>query len=199
MHYQLRANCDAPLLPPSRSDHGPMRPKPSTNSIALAGEFAVLSQLALRGFDANLTLGNTKGVDILVSDPRSDAMHRVEVKTTLVRNKKGSSAQRSSLFGHCYQWRMSEKHEAMTDERLFYCFVNTEGIDRIAFQFFIVPSETVAAYVRDQHQVWLKHSPMAKNTQMRVFRLALEPNEVSLEAPLAGRYLDNWGFDNPLR
>jgi hypothetical protein len=39
----------------------------SKNQVSLAGEFAVLSQLALRGFDANMTLGNTKGVDILVS------------------------------------------------------------------------------------------------------------------------------------
>jgi len=40
----------------------------SKNQISLAGEFAVLSQLALHGFDANLTLGNTKGVDILLSN-----------------------------------------------------------------------------------------------------------------------------------
>jgi hypothetical protein len=43
----------------------------NSNSISLAGEFAVLSHLALRGYDANMTLGRTKGVDILVSDPAS--------------------------------------------------------------------------------------------------------------------------------
>ena len=58
------------------------RSKPSPNSIALAGEFASLSQLTLRGYDANLTLGNTKNVDILVSDPSSGHMYRLEVKTT---------------------------------------------------------------------------------------------------------------------
>ena len=42
-----------------------MPKKISHNQVSLAGEFAVLSQLALRGYDANLTLGNTKGVDIL--------------------------------------------------------------------------------------------------------------------------------------
>ena len=41
----------------------------NTNSISLAGEFAALSQLALRGYDANMTLGRTKSVDILVSNP----------------------------------------------------------------------------------------------------------------------------------
>ena len=39
------------------------------NSVSLAGEFAALSQLALRGYDANMTLGRTKSVDILVSNP----------------------------------------------------------------------------------------------------------------------------------
>ncbi len=56
--------------------------KPSPKSIPLAGEFATLSQLALRGYDANPTLGNTKNVDILVSDPESGRMYRLEVKTT---------------------------------------------------------------------------------------------------------------------
>ena len=49
------------------------RSKPSPNSIALAGEFAVLSQLALGGYDANLTLGHTKNVDILDVRPRLGA------------------------------------------------------------------------------------------------------------------------------
>ena len=32
----------------------------------LAGEFYALAQLTARGYNASLTLGNTKGVDILV-------------------------------------------------------------------------------------------------------------------------------------
>ena len=55
--------------------------KINSNSISLAGEFAVLSQLALRGYDANMTLGNTKGVDILVSNPVNEKMYQLEVKT----------------------------------------------------------------------------------------------------------------------
>ena len=52
----------------------------SKNSVAIAGEFAVLSQLSLRGFDANMTLGHTKGVDILVSDPEKNKMFKVASK-----------------------------------------------------------------------------------------------------------------------
>jgi hypothetical protein len=46
--------------------------------LSLAGEFAVLSQLALRGKDTNLILGQ---IDILNSDPETDGMLKLEVKT----------------------------------------------------------------------------------------------------------------------
>ena len=36
--------------------------------IGLTGEYYVLAQLSARGFIATLTLGNTKGVDILVTN-----------------------------------------------------------------------------------------------------------------------------------
>src|SRR5262245_32284853 len=53
--------------------------KINSNSVSLAGEFAVLSQLALRGYDANMTLGRTKSVDILVSNPVNGQMYQLEV------------------------------------------------------------------------------------------------------------------------
>ena len=52
----------------------------NNNSVSLAGEFAVLSQLALREYDANMTLGRTKSVDILLSDPANLKMYKLEVK-----------------------------------------------------------------------------------------------------------------------
>lgn len=60
--------------------------RPNANALALAGEFATLSQLALRGFDANMTLGHTKHVDILVSQAASGSMCKLEVKTSGRRN-----------------------------------------------------------------------------------------------------------------
>ena len=69
-----------------------------SNSVSLAGEFAVLSQLALRGYDANMTLGRTKGVDILVSNPETGRMLKLEVKTNF-RSSRGAGAN-SRLFGH---------------------------------------------------------------------------------------------------
>ena len=43
-------------------------------------ESAVSSQLALWGYDANMTLGRTKNVDIIVSDPRTNRFFQIEVK-----------------------------------------------------------------------------------------------------------------------
>src|SRR5215203_3475608 len=123
--------------------------KPSKNSISIAGEFAVLSQLALRGIDANLTLGNTKAVDILASNPMNGSMFKLEVKTSY--NKKPVF---SRLFGRTLSWVMSDKHETTEDPGLFYCFTNIEKSAN-SFIFFIVPSAIVARYVRESHQFWL--------------------------------------------
>jgi hypothetical protein len=50
--------------------------------IGLAGEFYVLAQLVQRGLVASLTLANTKGVDILVSNARLNQLFKIEVKTS---------------------------------------------------------------------------------------------------------------------
>src|ERR1700722_11798302 len=93
------------------------------NTVSLAGEFAVLSQLALKGYDANMTLGRTKGVDILVSNPKTGRMLKLEVKTNFRSTRNGGS--NSRLFGNFLSaWMMNEKHEGMRDPDLFYSFVN---------------------------------------------------------------------------
>ena len=166
--------------------------KPSTNSIALAGEFAVLSQLALRGYDANLTLGNTKGVDILVSDPESGEMYRLEVKTKY--HKNGKAVVKSPFWGHSCGWMMSEKHETLIDPKLYYCFVNLLAGPHPSFQFFVVPSAVVAPYVRKQHLLWLKADPSHKDTKMRTFRLAVADDGYPLPTPPAAEYEDAWDF-----
>lgn len=69
------------------------------NSISLAGEFAVLSQLALRGYDANLTLGHTKNVDILVSHPETGKMYKLEVKTNYLSSRSAGSSSKLYRMG----------------------------------------------------------------------------------------------------
>src|SRR5439155_11308348 len=129
--------------------------------IGLAGEFYVLAQLVQRGLVASLTLANTKGVDILVSNTTLNQLFKIEVKTT------NSNPRRESLFAQepCYAWPMSSKHERLVDSNLFYCFVALRGFEQLP-KFFIVPSLYVATYVREQHAYWLRtrQKPVAETT-----------------------------------
>jgi len=167
------------------------------NAVSLAGEFAVLSQLALQNYDANMTLGHTKGVDILVSDPRSRRMLRLEVKTKLRTSDRDVAI--SKIFGTVLGgWMMSEKHEATVDPSLFYCFVIIWQRTKES-QFFIVPSKVVARYVKKEHQLWLATKRGAKkvnDNKMRTFRLGFKGNKYQVPTPTVERYKDNWKFNS---
>lgn len=168
----------------------------SNNSVALAGEFAVLSQLVLRGYDANMTLGRTKSVDILVSDPRTSKMFKLEVKTNYKDTR--SKPQESKIHGKVLSgWIMNKKHEHINDPDLFYCFVNI-GKQTHLFKFYIVPSRIVATYVAEQHQHWLDESKTEGNkvndSDMRMFRIGLKGETYSVATPTAERYEDRWDF-----
>lgn len=170
----------------------------SHNSVAIAGEFAVLSQLALRGFDANMTLGNTKSVDILVADPLTGNMFKIEVKTHY-----GNKSSHTKLFGHTLDWVMSEKQENIIASNLFYIFVRIEK-EANSFRFFIVPSSVVANYVKESHKRWKEHGTkegkkLSEDNKVRVFRIGLdeqgdEIHPLLLPPPLAKDYENRWDF-----
>jgi len=167
------------------------------NSVSLAGEFAALSQLALRNCHASMTLGRTKGVDILISDP-AKRMFRLEVKTTCQNSKK--VATKANVFGRFLDsWMMSEKYERIVDPALFYCFVHIVDLEKEKiFRFFILPSNVVAKYVKEEHQYWLKakkeEGKKVKNTKMRLLRIGLEGEQYPGDTPLATHYENNWDF-----
>jgi len=162
------------------------------NTVSLAGEFAVLSRLALEGYDANMTLGRTKSVDILVSMPVDGRMLKLEVKTSQQKGKK--FVWKSKVFGtYEYEWIMSEKHETINDPTLFYCFVII-GSDRKQFRFFNVPSDIVAKYVRDQHRLWRKRETHNRETTMRMFRIGRKGEKYPLYTPTVEEFEDNWKF-----
>lgn len=140
------------------------------SQIGLAGEFYTLAQLTQRGYVATLTLGNTKGVDILVTNQEINRLYKVEVKTT---NKK---QRREKLFGDgfFYIWAMASKHERIRDKNLIYCFVALGNVTERP-EFFLVSSEKVADYVQWQHQHWLNtRERTVKETNMRNFRIEVE-------------------------
>lgn len=166
--------------------------KLSPNSISLAGEFAVLSQLALRGYEANMTLGHTKSVDILVLNPRNLKMYQLEVKTHLGNRKEGYTY--SKLFGeHIGSWIMHKKHETIAKKNLFYCFVRFVKKTSIV-RFFIVPSKVVAKYVKDEHRLWLKNRKSHVEVQMRSFRVGRKKGIYKISTPSEERYENNWLF-----
>jgi hypothetical protein len=166
--------------------------KISSNAVSLAGEFAVLSQLVLRGYDANMTLGRTKNVDILVSNPQNGKMYKLEVKTNLRDVRKTRS--KSKIFGQ-YEgaWIMSGKHEKIFEKNLFYCFVNISKGGNV-FRFFIVPSKVVANYVQSQHAYWLKKTPKGKDTDMRLFRIGIRGEPYEIPTATVEDYENNWIF-----
>lgn len=167
------------------------------NSVSLAGEFAVLSQLALHGYDANMTLGHTKGVDILVSKRRT--MYQLEVKTNYQNSR--NQPQVSKIHGKFLSgWMMHAKHEKLISPRLFYCFVNIGKKDDI-FKFYIVPSKIVARYVREEHAHWRRERAKAgkknkENNDMRIFRIGLKGEKYAVKMPTKEQYENNWNFRN---
>ena len=159
----------------------------SKNQIGLAGEFAVLSQLSLRGFDANLTLGNTKGVDILVSHPDTDSMYRLEVKT-----HHNNNLYKSEDFGYIEaHWRMADKHEINVDPKLYYCFVSITK-DTNSFDFYVVPSNVVAKFIQESHKYWLSRKNIRKNTSIRSFMLGKKGLSYNIDMPVIEDYKNRW-------
>jgi hypothetical protein len=147
----------------SKSDKG------DKSLIGLAGEYHVLAQLAERGLVGALTLGHTKGVDILVANPVTGSVRKIEVKTT--RSKPG----KAPLFGEgrFFAWPLSAKHEKPLPGSSFFCFVWLPGAGIIP-RFFLVPAARVAEYVQWEHQHWLKSKkrPVSQDNPMRQFRIA---------------------------
>lgn len=135
----------------------------------LAGEYYALAQMTQRGLVATLTLGNTKGVDILVTNQGLNKLYKIEVKTSSTKPGK------AKLFGEgmFLSWTMSKKHEELVDPNLVYCFIKLRDVKALP-QFFLVPSKDVAEYVRWQHEYWRSTNESLTDTNMRQFRIPVE-------------------------
>ncbi len=71
-------------------------------------------------------------------------------------------------------WPLSKKHEDIVDDKLYYCFVALQGIDKLPM-FFIVPSSDVAKYVREEHKHYLStRKRPVKETAIRKFRIPID-------------------------
>jgi hypothetical protein len=168
-----------------RSKH--LKTHDDKNLVALAGEYHVLAQLSERGIVGALTLGHTKGIDILAHNPSTGRMRRVEVKST--RQGPGPARLWHPNSAAAHSWTMSEKHEALNDEDLLFCFVQLSGAASPP-RIFVVPAAEVASYVKWEHALWLKSGkngprPENKENKMRRFRIEeSDPND----------YQNKWGL-----
>lgn len=52
----------------------------------MAGEFLTVGKLFKRGYQASITFGNAKSIDVLVYNPKSDKSFKVQVKTLRKKN-----------------------------------------------------------------------------------------------------------------
>lgn len=139
----------------------PKRPNLAAQTVekalaGVAGEYFVAAELSRRGYVASLTLKNSRGMDILVTNGAASRSVTVQVKTS------------QSARG----WVLNAKCEKFVADNHFYVFVRLGRRDaRPAFH--VVPSHTVAKHIAEGHQKWLakrgRGGRAHQDSTMRIF------------------------------
>ena len=123
----------------------------------VSGEYFVAAELSRQGYIASITLRNTKGIDILVSNAAASKSASIQVKTNRGRRK---------------TWLLNKKAEDYYADNLFYVFVNLN--DGQPPEFHVVPSKVVAATVKEGYARWLatpgRNGRRHKDNPMRTFQ-----------------------------
>ncbi len=137
-----------------------------------SGEYFVAAELLRRGFNASVTVGNMKTVDILASGVDGSNPVSIQVKTT--GRLTGKNAKR--------YWMLNEKCEKH-NKNLFYVFVGLRSENERP-EFHIVDSQTVAEYIKAENDSYnagiKKNGQPRKATNMRQFDIDND------------RFLDRW-------
>ena len=149
--------------------------KTDTTLTGAAGEHLVLSRLLQRGVMAAPAPRGTSKVDILVNflDERQPVLLQVKARQ----------------YGPDGGWHMSEKHEGITDPRIFYCFVNFEPEHPTVH---VIPAAVVARVIQEGHQMWLdtpgRNGQPHKPTKMR----RITPRAAIMPEGWMNTYLEAW-------
>lgn len=148
-----------------------LNPSPSTIPPVLtgvAGEYFVAAELSRRGYIASISLRNTRGIDILVTNQAASCSVTIQCKTSQICSK---------------IWMLTEKSEQFFAPNHYYVFVGLGAANKRP-TFHIVPSTTVAKVIAEGHQQWLhtfrKDGRKHADSAMRNFK---DPND---------EYLDRW-------
>ncbi|KJD33295.1 hypothetical protein PK35_05405 [Tamlana nanhaiensis] len=105
----------------------------------IAGEYYVAAELSRRGYLAAITLRNSDGVDILVSNLDGDKLISIQVKST--QNKR--------------KWILSKKTETEYSEKKYFVFVNIPADINMPPEYIIVHSKVLANHIYIGHRTWL--------------------------------------------
>jgi len=123
----------------------------------VSGEYFVAAELSRRGYISSVTLKNTKGIDILVTNESATKTIGIQVKT----NQNDRKA-----------WVLNSKAEEFYSDDLFYVFVNLVAVGKLP-EYYIVPSKIVADTVKAGHKAWLdtpgKNGQEHNDNPMRMF------------------------------
>lgn len=68
------------------------------NQVGVAGEYYVAAELSIRGFLASITLRNSRGIDIIASNPAATRSVSIQVKTSKDQNPKWILNQHAEYF-----------------------------------------------------------------------------------------------------
>lgn len=133
--------------------------KKNNQLIGVAGEYYVAAELSRRGYLAAITLRNSDGVDILVSNLDGDKTTAVQVKTTMKN----------------FRWVLSKKIEDEIEKKKIFVFVKIFEDDTKSPEYIIVKGEILGAFIKEGHQKWLnspgKKGQQRKDTNLREFNL----------------------------
>jgi len=144
--------------------------------VGVTGEYFVAGELSRRGHIASITLRNTRGIDIIVSNKEGSKSATIQVKSS-----SGSSS----------SWILTNKSEDFFSNNHFYVFVNLADLG-FRSTFFIVPSVEVAKHIKNGHQQWLKE--IGKKGK------AHQDNPIRRFSDKDNKYLEAWDIiDNYLK
>lgn len=152
-----------------------MAGKLDTTLTGAAGEHLVLSRLLQRSILAAQAPEGVRKVDILINFLDGGEPKLIQVK--------------ARQYGSDGGWHMGLKHETMTDQNLFYCFVDFQPDNSTVH---VIPSKVVAKALKKDHQIWLdtpgKNGKAHNPTDLR----RLRPKMDGQKPGWMDEYLENW-------
>ena len=152
-----------------------MAHKTDTTLTGAAGEHLVLSRLLQRGIVAAQAPEGVRKVDVLVNFLDGGTPCFIQVK--------------ARQFGSDGGWHMSLKHETITDDDVFYAFVDFQPEHP---EVYLLPSKVVAEAISTAHKIWLETPGKNGKTHNPTDMRRLGPKIPGKNPEWLDEYLERW-------